>query len=155
MVGRRGCCRARSDGLVVLPNRIETTCSLAARRARSAKSESFDQITAQCLRLGFDRSVRRCTEAEVIDVIGGIALRRQPRANREAVARRSEGNCIADYPSPGSTTGLSRSPEARGPLHRYDGASGPLSRFRTSNDLVSQVSDPSGEIFDLSDVDFV
>ena len=46
IAGRRGASLARSEALVVLPNRSQTTCNPGARRARTAKSASFDQRTA-------------------------------------------------------------------------------------------------------------
>ncbi len=50
MVGRCGPNLARSEALVVLPNRSQTTCRPGTPRARSAKSASFDQMTARISR---------------------------------------------------------------------------------------------------------
>ena len=46
MVASWGASLARSEALVVLPTRSHTTCNPWFRRARSAKSASFDHMTA-------------------------------------------------------------------------------------------------------------
>ena len=70
---------ARSEALVVLPKRSQTTCGPWARFARAAKSASFDQMTEPGRPgSGFDFVIGSRAETDLMDVVRRIAPCAEP-----------------------------------------------------------------------------